>query len=97
MSQPDLQTSFTKNAYRQIYSEVAPDNPAIISNGKIVIIAWGSKGIGRTIANAFEAANAMTVVLLARNKTDLEDAKNLLKSIFDKTVFCYCSVDITWV
>ena len=95
MSQPDLHTSFTKNTYRQIYSEVAPNNPAITANGKIVIIAGGSKGIGRTIANAFGTANAMAVVLLARNKTDLEDAKNLLNSIFDKTIFCYCSVDIT--
>ena len=87
MSQPDLQTSFTKNTYHQIYSEVAPDNPAITANGKIVIIAGGSKGIGHAIANAFGTANAMTVVLLARNKTDLEDAKNLLNSIFDKTLF----------
>ena len=95
MSQPDLETSFTKKSHRQIYSEVAPDNPAIAADGRIVIIAGGSKGIGHAIANAFATANATAVVLLARNQTDLEDAKTLLKSLFDNTVFCYCPVDIT--
>ena len=63
MSQSDLQASFTKNIYRQIYSEVALDNPAITFNGKIITIAGGFKSTDRTIANAFEIANAMTVVL----------------------------------
>lgn len=95
MSQSYLETSFTQKTHRQIYFEVAPDNPAITADGKIVIIAEESKGIDHVIANDFETANATAVVLLARNKTDLEDAKTLLKSVFTNTVFCYCPVDIT--
>lgn len=94
MFQSDLETSFTQKTHRQIYFEVAFDNPAITADGKIVIIAEESKGIDHAIANAFGTANATAVVLLARNKTDLKNAKTLLKSVFNNTVFCYCSVDI---
>ena len=95
MSQPDLVKSFTKKTHRQIYSEVAPDNPAITASGNIFIIAGGSKGIGHAIANAFGTANATAVILMARNETDLQDAKTLLNNIFVDTVFCYCPIDIT--
>ena len=94
MFQSNLHVSFTKNIYRQIYFEVAFNNPAITINDKIVIIAEKFEDIDRIIANAFDTANAMTVVFLVRNKTNFENAKNLLNSIFDKIVFCYCSVNI---
>ena len=94
MSQSDLHTSFIKNIYRQIYFEMAFNNSAITVNDKIVIIVEEFKDIDRIIVNVFDTANAMTIVFLARNKTDLEDVKNLLNSIFDKIVFCYCSVNI---
>lgn len=80
MSQSNVKASFIKKTHRQIYSEAAFDNPAIRADGKIVIIAEGSKGIGYAIANAFGTTNATAVVLLARNKTDFEDAKTILKS-----------------
>lgn len=62
MSQSDLHISFIKNIYRQIYFEMAFNNPAITINGKIVIIAEEFKGIDRIIANVFDTANAIAVV-----------------------------------
>lgn len=94
-SQSDLKASFTKESDHQIYPAVTPNNPAITTKGKIVVIAGWSKGIDYAIANAFGIANASKIVLLTRTKETLKEAQTLLKSIFVNTVFCYCSVDIT--
>lgn len=94
MSQSNLQISFIKNIYRQIYFEMTFDNFAITFNDKIIIIVERFKNINCIIVNVFEIANAMTVVFLIRNKTNLENVKNLLNSIFNKTVFCYYLMNI---
>lgn len=95
MSQPDLETSFTKKSHREPYPAVSPGNPAITAVGKIVVVIGGSKDIGLAIANAFGIASASHVVLVARNSTSLISAENSLSEVCIKTTFSSWSGDIT--
>lgn len=60
-----------------------------------MIITGGSKGIGYAITNAFGIAKASAIVLLARNRTALEQAHTILTNVFVNTIIYFAAVDIT--
>lgn len=75
MSQPDLQNSFTHTFHREVYAAIDPTLPALAVTGKTVVITGGNQGIGLAITNAFAAAGASHIAILARNATSIAETK----------------------
>lgn len=75
MSQPDLQNSFTHTFHREAYAAIDPTLPALSVTGKTVVITGGNQGIGLAITNAFAAAGASHIAILARNATSIAETK----------------------
>lgn len=95
MSQSAFQTSFTSKNHHHYYDAIFPGNPSVTAVGRIVIISGGSRGIGLAIANAFGIATALTIILMARDETNLKIAKCKLEEVCTKTKFFYWVGDIT--
>lgn len=94
MFQSNLIKNFLKKTHCQIYFKITFDNFAITINDKIAIIAKNFKNINHVIINIVETANATTIILITRNKTNFQNAKILLNIIFVDIVFCYYLINI---
>ncbi|MCJ1305339.1 hypothetical protein MMC08_008153 [Hypocenomyce scalaris] len=79
MSQPDLSHSFTPTYHKKPYATISPTLPALSAAGKIVVVTGGSQGIGLAITDAFAAAGASHIAILARNATSLADTKSTIE------------------
>lgn len=75
MSQPDLKNSFTHTFHSAPYAAIDPTLPALSVAGKTVVITGGNQGIGLAITNAFAAAGASHIAVLARNPTSIAETK----------------------
>lgn len=75
-------SQFTRTTYRDEYSDVDPTSKALSQEGKVVVITGTSQGIGRQgFAPAFAKANSKAIVLVARNKSEVEAAGEEIKNI----------------
>ena len=75
MSQPDRKRSFTHTFHSKPYAAIDPTLPALSVVGKTVVITGGNQGIGLAITNAFAAARASHIAMLARNASSIAEAK----------------------
>ncbi|PVH90533.1 NAD(P)-binding protein [Periconia macrospinosa] len=89
----------TKTIHHTVYPAISPSNPLNSAHGKTVIISGGASGIGYGIAQAFAAAGAATVVIIARRQVALDEASTKLcaeiASMGNKTVVWTYLLDIT--
>ena len=93
MSQPDVYHSFTKTPHKHTYSALSPSLPQHSAEGKNILISGGSQGIGLEIAKSFAVAKASKLILLARNKGALAEAKAAIEKEHSTRVYTY-AVDI---
>ncbi|KAL1621019.1 hypothetical protein SLS56_009435 [Neofusicoccum ribis] len=70
----------TETLHHAQYSAIDPTNPSNSAAGKTVIISGGASGIGYAIAQAFSAAGAATVIILARRQEALDEASAKLRA-----------------
>lgn len=68
----------TRTTHHTNYPAIDPTNPANSAAGKTVIISGGASGIGFAMAQAFAAAGAAQVVILARRQEALDEATSKL-------------------
>lgn len=94
MSQPDVFHSFTKTPHKHTYPALSPSLPQHSAEGKTILISGGSQGIGLEIAKSFAVAKASNLVLLARNKDALAEAKAAVEKEHSTKVYTY-AVDIS--
>ncbi|EOD52818.1 putative short-chain dehydrogenase reductase sdr protein [Neofusicoccum parvum UCRNP2] len=62
------------------YPAIDPTKPSNSAAGKTVVISGGASGIGYAIAQAFSAAGAATVIILARRQEALDEASAKLRA-----------------
>ncbi|KAL2850406.1 hypothetical protein BJX68DRAFT_255152 [Aspergillus pseudodeflectus] len=66
---------FTRDLYYDVYPSVDPSSELLSQNGKIILVTGASSGIGRHgIALSFAKAGTSVLILVGRNKHDLEAA-----------------------
>ncbi|PSN60771.1 NAD(P)-binding protein [Corynespora cassiicola Philippines] len=70
----------TKTVHKSVYPAIDPSRPALSAAGKTIIISGGASGIGLLTAEAFSAAGAARVVILARRQQALDEAFAKLNS-----------------
>ncbi|KAI4125206.1 MAG: hypothetical protein LQ347_005454 [Umbilicaria vellea] len=95
MSQPDLQNSFTHTFHREPYAAIDPTLPALSVTGKTVVITGGNQGIGRAITNAFAAAGASHIAIIARNATSMAETKAFVEKNHPATAVHAYAASIT--
>ena len=95
MSQPDQQNSFTHTYHKKPYAAIDPTLPALSVAGKTVIITGGSQGIGLAITNAFAAAGASHITILARNASPIAATKASVEKDHSATIVHAYSTSIT--
>ncbi|KAJ5669800.1 hypothetical protein N7462_010870 [Penicillium macrosclerotiorum] len=71
--------SLTSVWHNGAYPAISPSRPELSAAGKTVIITGAGSGIGRAAAQAFDSAGAARIVLIGRNKENLEATKATLK------------------
>ena len=89
MSQPDIFHSFTKTPHKHTYPALSPTLPAHSAEGKTILISGASQGIGLEIAKTFAVAKATNLVLLARSKDALAEAKAGIEKEHATKVYTY--------
>ena len=94
MSQADVFHSFTKTPHKHTYPALSPSLPQHSARGKTIIISGGSQGIGFEISKSFAVAQASDLVILARNKDALAEAKTSIEKEHATKVHTY-SIDIS--
>ncbi|KAF2104427.1 NAD(P)-binding protein [Rhizodiscina lignyota] len=72
--------TFTKRYHRESYEAISTETESNWQAGRTILINGGSEGIGFTIAKAFVAARAASVIILGRRKDTLDMAVNSLRS-----------------
>jgi NAD(P)-dependent dehydrogenase (short-subunit alcohol dehydrogenase family) len=72
---------FTKLFHNSVYPAINPTNDVLTAKEKCVLIVGGSRGIGKSIAEAFVLAGARAVVLLGRINSSLEATEKDLKRL----------------
>lgn len=77
------------------YPAISPTRPELSSAGKTVVIAGGSQGIGRAIAQAFAEAGAAHVALLGRRINTLEEARLAITRSNPQTQISVHAADVT--
>ncbi|KAF2192758.1 NAD(P)-binding protein [Zopfia rhizophila CBS 207.26] len=86
--------SFVKTVHSKPYPAIDPTQPSLSAAGKTILITGGATGIGNAIARNFAAANASTIILLARRASTLETASAALSIAYPSTQVLTYSVDI---
>jgi short-subunit dehydrogenase len=95
MSQPDMTHHFTQTAHNQSYPGISPTLPSLSHHGKTVLITGGSQGIGLAVASAFAIAGAAHVIIVARSRNNLDEAKESLQTLNPTTSIHTFAVDLT--
>ncbi|KAH7063767.1 hypothetical protein BKA63DRAFT_526113 [Paraphoma chrysanthemicola] len=70
----------TKTVHHTVYTAISPSNPLNSAHGKTVVISGGASGIGYGISQAFAAAGAAVVVIIARRQEALDEASTKLQA-----------------
>ncbi|KAK4693765.1 hypothetical protein P7C71_g3693, partial [Lecanoromycetidae sp. Uapishka_2] len=79
MSQPSTARPFTKLVHKKAYEAISSSKPALSQQGKTLLITGGSQGIGYAICEAFAAAGASNIIIVAQNLERLISAKETLE------------------
>lgn len=77
---PVLVHHLSQNLHHTQYPAIDPTNPLNSAAGKTIIISGGASGIDYAVAQAFSAAGAATVVILARREEVLDEASTKLRA-----------------
>lgn len=85
MSQTSMAAPFTKVAHKTAYEAISSSQAALSQKGKSLIITGGSQGIGFAICQAFAAADASNIIILAQNAERLDKAKENLEHEYPST------------
>lgn len=72
---------FTEVSHNSSYAAISPHSPANQQNGRTVLVAGSTEGIGFSIARSFISAKAATVIITGRRQAMVNDAVNQLKSL----------------
>ncbi|KAF2476584.1 NAD(P)-binding protein [Lindgomyces ingoldianus] len=91
----DNTPDFVKTVHQAPYPAIDPTKPSLSAAGKTVLITGGATGIGYSIARNFAAANASTIILLARRASTLETASAELSKKYPSTQVLIYAVDIS--
>ncbi|XP_014556025.1 hypothetical protein COCVIDRAFT_100819 [Bipolaris victoriae FI3] len=86
--------SFVQTVHRTTYRAIDPARSDLSASGKTVVVTGGATGIGFGIAQHFAAAEASTIVLVARRANTLEEAAKAISQSYPKTQVLTYSVDI---
>lgn len=86
--------SFVQTVHRTTYRAIDPARSDLSASGKTVVVTGGATGIGFGIAQHFAAAEASTIVLVARRANTLEEAAKAISESYPKTQVLTYSVDI---
>ncbi|CEL06018.1 hypothetical protein ASPCAL07130 [Aspergillus calidoustus] len=70
--------SFTATWHNAPYALIFPLQPELSAAGKIVIVTGAASGIGRATASSFARAGATKIILIGRNKANLEKTQRSL-------------------
>ena len=87
---------FTRTMYHDVYPAIDPTKPELSLVGKVAVVTGASRGIGaRGFAPAFPKAGVKGLVLLARNREQLEAVAAQIRNISSKTEVMCVSVNIS--
>lgn len=86
--------SYVNIWHNDTYPAINPSRPALSHEGKTIVITGSSDGIGKGIANAYAAAGAAKVVILARREALLVKVKDDIESKYPKTKVSYHVADV---
>ncbi|KAF2872885.1 hypothetical protein BDV95DRAFT_359396 [Massariosphaeria phaeospora] len=77
MADPNMFTApfqLTKGMHRDVYAAVDPEALASNASGKVVLVTGASGGLGFAIAKAWAAAGAEGIIIVGRDRKNLEGA-----------------------
>lgn len=95
MSQPKIESSFTKKHHKTAYPAISPSRSSLSAQGKTIIVTGGSAGIGLSIVTSFESAGASIIVIISRNAGRLAETKKSVESLYSGTKFYTFAASIT--
>ncbi|MCJ1255952.1 hypothetical protein MMC24_003771 [Lignoscripta atroalba] len=95
MSQPDMTQSFTKTFHKKPYPAISPTQPSLSVAGRTVLITGGSQGIGLAITNAYAAAGASHIIVVARREGPLAETKKSIEHAYPSTTVHTYAATIT--
>ncbi|TVY23658.1 Short chain dehydrogenase [Lachnellula hyalina] len=73
--------NFTSTIHRDINPSTDPTKSDLSQPSKVVLITGAGRGIGRSIALQYAAANVATVIICARTATELDEVEQDIHSI----------------
>jgi NADP-dependent 3-hydroxy acid dehydrogenase YdfG len=85
----------TATWHNDSYSAIDPHKPELSVKGKTVIVTGASSGIGRETAEAFAAAGASSLILIARREDALHEVEEKINSQYPSVKVTVFPLSIT--
>lgn len=77
---PAPQPSYTKVAHSSTYPAIDPKQPALSTNGKVVLITGATGGIGQATAASYASSRPRALILIGRRSDALAKTASLARS-----------------